>query len=100
VWVCIILVYVCMYVYTWRSVIFSLFRMKTFHYVVILEVTEKKDSSSGKNNEYFFLYVDAEEEFLFLLYKNLGCRFDKFSFFLFKHVLIASCWVHPMLSVR
>ena len=27
-WVCIILVYVRMYVYTWRSVIFSLFRMK------------------------------------------------------------------------
>ena len=36
------------------------------------------DPSSGKNNEYFFFYADAEEEFLFLLYKDLGCRFDKF----------------------
>ncbi len=48
--VCIILVYVCMYVHTWRSVIFSLFRMKTFHYVVILEVRENMDPSSGKNS--------------------------------------------------
>jgi hypothetical protein len=58
------------------------------------------DPSSGKNNSYFFFYVDAEEEFLFLVYKDLGCRFDKFSFFLFKHVRIAPCWVHPMLSVE
>ncbi len=48
VWVCIILVYVCMYVYTWRSVIFFLFRMKTFHYVVILEDRENMDPSSEK----------------------------------------------------
>jgi hypothetical protein len=53
-----------MYVYTWRSVIFSLFRMKTFLYVVILEVRENIDPE--------------EEEFFFLLYKDLGCRFDKF----------------------
>jgi hypothetical protein len=50
VWVCIILVYVRMYVYTWRSVIFTFFRMKTFHYVVILEDKENMDPSSGKNN--------------------------------------------------
>ncbi len=50
VWVCIILVYVRKYVYTWRSVIFSSFRMKTFHYVVILEDRENMDPSRGKNN--------------------------------------------------
>ncbi len=43
--------------------------------------------------------MDPEEEFLFLLYKDLGCRFDKFPFLFFKHVRIVSCWVHPMLSV-
>jgi hypothetical protein len=51
--------------------------MKTFHYVVILEGRKNMDPSSGKNNESFFFYTGAEEEFLFLLYKDLGCRFDK-----------------------
>jgi hypothetical protein len=32
---------------------------------------------------YFFFYADAEEEFLFLLYKDLACRLDKFPFLLF-----------------
>ncbi len=79
-WVCIILVYVCMYVYTWRSVIFSLFRMKT---LLILEGRENMDPSSGKNNQSFFFYEDVEEEFLFLLYTDLGCCLDKSSFLLF-----------------
>ncbi len=48
----------------------------------------------------FFFYTDTEEEFLFLLYKNLSCRFDKISLSLFKHVRIAPCWVHPILSVE
>jgi hypothetical protein len=43
-----------------------LFRMKTFHNVVILEDRENMDPSSGNNNKYLFFYADAEEEFLFL----------------------------------
>jgi hypothetical protein len=39
------------------------------------------DPSSGKKNQDFFFYVDMEEEFLFLLYKDLGCRFDNFLLF-------------------
>jgi hypothetical protein len=57
------------------------------------------DPSSGKNNLYFFFYADVEEEFLFFLYKDLGCRFDKVSFFLFKHVYISSCWVTVIFDI-
>ncbi len=47
--------------------------------ILLMRDTENMDPSSGKNNWYFFFYANPEEEFLFLL---------------------ASCWVHPMMSVN
>jgi hypothetical protein len=68
VWVCIILVYVRMYVYTWRSVIFSLFRMKTFLYVVIVEGRENLDRSSGKIiNVFSFMWMWRRNFYFFFI---------------------------------
>jgi len=61
------------------------------------------DPSSGQKNQDFFFYVDMEEEFLFLLYKDLGCRLDKFPFLHLlqtcAHSVLLGSSRFPMLSV-
>jgi hypothetical protein len=48
-------------------------------YILCMHISQREnmDPSSGKNNRFFFFYADVEEEYLFFLYKHLGCRLDK-----------------------
>jgi hypothetical protein len=76
------------------------FRMKTFHYVVIQKDRENMDPSSGKLINIFSFTRIRRRNFYFFFTRISVVLSLNFSCFLFKHVWIVSCWVHPILSVE